>query len=327
MKLFQKSALAVAIAAVPFLSVNAMEALDDATLSEMTGQAGVTIESTLDSDGITVGSIQYTDEGSVYINDISVKSDTVGGYTSTQTIDVDTDGNLLTRTVTEGGQVITVGAVELRSTAQAMSHDSTAYVNDSIVDGVVGTSNASGANLVSNLSMTTKQAGASYANILNLSDKTTAGAAGAVNNGAVVEAAGVYTHTIDGVAIDITKAVEQAGNDIAIVTLGSSHISNLDVDALSGAVGVRGLKMHGGRDGSGDMTDIRASQVIWAVGEANTLDPNGVATAGAGGVYIQGSDASSFLEIDQIQFAGQSIGSVMINNIQQKGSVTRIYGH
>src|SRR5690554_5181915 len=202
MKLFQKSALAVAIAAVPFLSVNAMEALDDATLSEMTGQAGVTIESTLDSDGITIGSIQYTDEGSVYISDISVKSDTVGGYTSTQTIDVDTDGNLLTRTVTEGGQVIEVGAVELRSTAQAMAIGGSGYERDAIVDGVAGTTNASGANLVSNLSMTTKQAGASYANILNLSDKTTAGTVGAVNNSAVVEDNGVYTHTIDNVDID-----------------------------------------------------------------------------------------------------------------------------
>src|SRR5690554_7573863 len=65
MKLFQKSALAVAIAAVPFLSVNAMEALDDATLSEMTGQAGVTIETTVDgTNGITIGSIEYTDTGS-----------------------------------------------------------------------------------------------------------------------------------------------------------------------------------------------------------------------------------------------------------------------
>src|SRR5690554_4716668 len=251
MKLFQKSALAVAIAAVPFLSVNAMEALDDATLSEMTGQAGVTIESNLDSDGITIGSIQYTDEGSVYIKDISVKSDTAGGYTSTRTIDVDTDGNLLTRTVTDGGQLIEVGAVELRSKAQAMEHDGTAYVRDSIVAGGAGT-NASGANLVSNLSITIKQADASYANILNLSDKTDPGVAGAVNNGAVdgTTNPGVYTHTIGGVAVDITKAVMQDGNDIAIVTLGSSHISNLDVDALSGAVGVRGLKMHGGLDRS-----------------------------------------------------------------------------
>src|SRR5690554_7390833 len=280
MKLFQKSALAVAIAAVPFLSVNAMEALDDATLSEMTGQAGVTIESNLDSDGITIGSIQYTDEGSVYIKDISVKSDTAGGYTSTRTIDVDTGGNLLTRTVTDGGQLITVGAVELRSTTQAMKHDGTAYVNDEIAAG-------SGANLVSNLEITIEQADASYANILNLSD---------VANTKVIEDNGVYTHNIDGVDIDVTKAVMQTGNDIAIVTLGSSHISNLDVDALSGAVGDRGIRMYGGRDGSGNLTDIRSEHVILAVGVGNTLDSNGVATAGAGGVYIQGSGATSFLE-------------------------------
>src|SRR5690554_3471348 len=122
MKLFQKTALAVAIAAVPFLSVNAMEALDDATLSEMTGQAGVTIETTLDQSGITIGSIQYTDTvdsnnsndiggGSLLING-NIDNEGIGikiqGWdptannglgaaadsTSRQTIDINEDGDL-----------------------------------------------------------------------------------------------------------------------------------------------------------------------------------------------------------------------------------------
>ena len=80
MKLFQKSALAVAIAAVPFLSVNAMEALDDATLSEMTGQAGVTIETTVDgTQGITIGSIEYTDTNSGAANEIGGGSLVING--------------------------------------------------------------------------------------------------------------------------------------------------------------------------------------------------------------------------------------------------------
>src|SRR5690554_3096336 len=162
MKLFQKSALAVAIAAVPFLSVNAMEALDDAALSEMTGQAGVTIETQLDGTGITIGSIQYTDTdgivdgsstgGSVFIESVSIAAADGLAYTSTQKIDVDTDGNLVTSTTTSGGQKITVGDVQLRSHTQANA-------------------NTAGASLVSNLSMTTSQTGASYASVLNLSDK------------------------------------------------------------------------------------------------------------------------------------------------------------
>src|SRR5690554_3643531 len=125
MKLFQKSALAVAIAAVPFLSVNAMEALDDAALSEMTGQAGVTIETTLDETGITIGSIQYTDtvdasntadigggslliDGDIDSAGIGIKiqgwDPTANGglgaaasSTNHQTIDINDDGDLITK--------------------------------------------------------------------------------------------------------------------------------------------------------------------------------------------------------------------------------------
>src|SRR5690554_2318539 len=125
MKLFQKSALAVAIAAVPFLSVNAMEALDDATLSEMTGQAGVTIETTLDQTGITIGSIQYTDtlatgetgavgggsllidgdvagDGTNYgirIQGWNPTTNTAADSTSRRTIDINEDGDLITKSV------------------------------------------------------------------------------------------------------------------------------------------------------------------------------------------------------------------------------------
>src|SRR5690554_3643730 len=124
MKLFQKSALAVAIAAVPFLSVNAMEALDDATLSEMTGQAGVTIETQVDATGITIGSIEYTDTdsgavdeiggGSLLIdgnvdgngNGIRIRgwsgdkaSGSAVGSVSKRTIDINESGDLITETV------------------------------------------------------------------------------------------------------------------------------------------------------------------------------------------------------------------------------------
>src|SRR5690554_3143903 len=155
MKLFQKSALAVAIAAVPFLSVNAMEALDDAALSEMTGQAGVTIETTVDgTQGITIGSILYTDTAeSANTNDIGGGSVLItgnaageagitiqgqrwengtwvnGNSTTKRTIDVDVNGNLITKTEAADGyktvgtdnitaQKISVGQVLLQSETQ-----------------------------------------------------------------------------------------------------------------------------------------------------------------------------------------------------------------
>ena len=296
MKLFQKTALAVAIAAVPFLSVNAMEALDDAALSEMTGQAGVTIETQLDGTGITIGSIQYTDTdgivndgvndtgGSVFIESVGIAAADGLAYTSTQKIDVDTDGNLVTSTTTSGGQKITVGDVQLRSHTQANA-------------------NTAGASLVSNLSMTTSQTGASYASVLNLSDKA--------NNSAIV--GDVYTFA-NSETVDISKAT----GDIAIVTNSSSQITDLSVEALGGAIGIEGMKYHGGDDGSGGTLDMKSTQVIWA--------NNGTAANG-GGVYIQGSDSTGTLEIAKINIGGSNIGAVKISDIVQSGSVTRIYGH
>ena len=71
MKGFKKLALVAAIAA-PLSSVHALEALDDSMLSDMTGQAGVTID--LETQ-VEIGQVQWTDTdtgGSVNINGISV---------------------------------------------------------------------------------------------------------------------------------------------------------------------------------------------------------------------------------------------------------------
>src|SRR5690554_4398291 len=310
MKLFQKSALAVAIAAVPFLSVNAMEALDDATLSEMTGQAGVTIETTLDQTGITIGSIQYTDTvdstnpndiggGSLLINGnidnegVGIKiqgwdpiNNVAADSTSRQTIDINADGDLITRSYQiDGfggaerpvtGKRIQVGSVNLQNA------DATATVS-----------------LVSNLDMIMLEAG-SAAHILNLQGDNAS--------------RDISAYNIDGKTVDASKA----DGNIAIVTSSTSKISNLDVDALDGAVSIRGLSYSDTRDPVANPYGLMSStQVIWAKS----------GTANADGVYIQGSDSVGTLAIDSIAIGGGTIGSVAITDISQKGSTMRIYGH
>ncbi|MEH6447260.1 MAG: DUF6160 family protein [Oleispira sp.] len=64
MKTFKKLALVSAIAAAPF-AAQAMEALDDSTLGNTTGQAGVTVEMSIGDAGITIGGITYTDTATV----------------------------------------------------------------------------------------------------------------------------------------------------------------------------------------------------------------------------------------------------------------------
>ena len=93
MKGFKKLALVAAIAA-PLSSVHALEALDDSMLSDMTGQAGVTID--LETQ-VKIGQVAWTDTnegaagevggGSVLINDIFVGGWTGGGEVAGDRLD------------------------------------------------------------------------------------------------------------------------------------------------------------------------------------------------------------------------------------------------
>src|SRR5690554_1592303 len=314
MKLFQKSALAVAIAAVPFLNVNAMEALDDATLSEMTGQANVTIETTLDKTGITIGSIQYTDTvDSTNPNDIGGGSLLINGdvdgngngiqiqgwdpinnvaadSTSRRTIDINADGDLITRSY----QIDGFGGAERPVTGKRIQ------VGNVNLQNAAGTATVS---LVSNLDMIMLEAG-SEAHILNL-------------QGANSTRADMDVYQIDGKTVDVSKA----DGNIAIVTSSTSKIANLDVDALDGAVSIRGLSYSDTRDPLNNPYGLMSStQVIWAKGGDALTDETA-------GVFIQGSDSVGTLAIDSIAIGGGTIGSVAITDISQKGSTMRIYGH
>ncbi len=106
MKGFKKLALVAAISAAPFAQAE-LTAMDDSLLSEMTGQAGVSIE--LDT-AVTIGSITWTDddgadvsatEGSLVLSNIAFGGANVGGSAHADhdarfddiKIDIDVDGN------------------------------------------------------------------------------------------------------------------------------------------------------------------------------------------------------------------------------------------
>lgn len=74
MKGLKKLALATAVAAVPFAAHADLKALDDTSMGNVTGQAGVTIE--LETK-IDIGEFRYTDEGYFAMTDISIGGGTV----------------------------------------------------------------------------------------------------------------------------------------------------------------------------------------------------------------------------------------------------------
>jgi hypothetical protein len=141
MKTFQKITLAAAISAAPFAS-QALEALDDSVLAATTGQAGVTIEINIQDTGISVGEIEYKDQGSVVINDVTLTgwdtdTGTADDVTITQTIDVVGNGSIQMTNSTAAGQQlkIGVGSIELQGDlTQAKADASAAAVAKYVVD-------------------------------------------------------------------------------------------------------------------------------------------------------------------------------------------------
>lgn len=139
MKLLKKTSLAAAIMAAPFMAQAGMVALDDASMSDVTGQAGITMEINIGAAGISVGEIEYIDEGSVALKDLTVTNVT----NLTQTIDVDAAGNLLIGMSGVTGMQIGLGEVALRST----TGDEAQLVSDLSITMDLGASTTTIANL------------------------------------------------------------------------------------------------------------------------------------------------------------------------------------
>lgn len=88
MKSFTKLALAAAVLAVPFMAQADLKSMDDATLSNVTGQAGISISGTFSA---TVGKVALTQNGNALIQeDISLPSLTISDANPLK-IDIITD--------------------------------------------------------------------------------------------------------------------------------------------------------------------------------------------------------------------------------------------
>lgn len=97
MKKHNKALLFVAMFGLsPFASADLKE-MDDVSMSAAFGQAGVSIDLAINQDGVNVGEVVYTDEGSVRLQNIRVKSGTSDDVVVKQHVDVATNGELSIR--------------------------------------------------------------------------------------------------------------------------------------------------------------------------------------------------------------------------------------
>jgi hypothetical protein len=346
MKTLKKITLASAIAAAPFMAQAELTPMDDTLMGNTTGQAGVTVEINIDGGGISVGEIEYTDEGSVLIQNVQISN--VNNLT--QTIDVNTDGDLeIGMGAVDNINIALAGdgltsAVALKSVAG----DVTELVNNVDMQVDVGPHTTYIRNLASRsaaditgtgagqLGLPTDAAGGSVAiqsTVAVRIDSLNVGAFGYTDAQATVKqgeiSAGVATSVAgaDLKAAELIAAYNTAtGSTVdATVTAGVALTGDQET-AVQGAIAngaavkLTGVEFYKDNSATGGLAKDYAtiSQNIWAKGGSSAL---------GGGVYIQIGEIAGTLDIGAIEIGGASIGSVKVSDINLAGLTQRIYGH
>jgi hypothetical protein len=365
MKTFQKIALVSAIAAAPFAAQAGLVSLEEAEMSNVTGQAGVTIEIDLGNDGIKVGSVVYTDTahqiddlngvapggvgyivttadgGSVALENISVN---LTG-TIVQTIDVSETGDLVMTASAPGVMQIAAGNNALDTIGafsalklQAVDGSESELVNNLSLDVTLGTSTTTIKNLGTTLtggmgtlgSNNLVAVGSAYADVAS-SMAIQMNASAKIENLNV----GLFGYTKDqsvfvaaGAAAKY-QAAWTAGNAAERTALEAAY----DLDT-TGAVSDQAALENKIATGSAvqiagvSVTDANAADGMFSVEQTIWAVGGDASQPGSdAGVYIQMGAMNLDINVAGIGIGGSSIGSIAINGLEMNGLTQRIYGH
>ncbi|WP_097461598.1 DUF6160 family protein [Mangrovitalea sediminis] len=304
MKGLKKLVLVTAIAAAPMVANAQLKALNDSTLGNVTGQAGVTIEL---SSHMTIGQIKYTDDGSLTINNVEVGGAGVtangAAYATanntgwTNALD---DAAILIDIAANGDATIDLGSISGNP------------IDWGVKVGSIGIQDSTGA------TSTTL-----------LSNMEAFGLLGALN---------ITVHNQDYTPFGATAATSSLELQTAF------SVEDMQFDANFVAVGIRGLSIHHGgylaAVAAGNTAGATAAQFATADLNlyASTPTATSVTLLGSTGPVQVAQTATSALAIDvavspmdinmsQVLVGGVSVGSVAISNLAVDNTTLRIYGH
>jgi hypothetical protein len=343
MKTFQKIALVSAISAAPFAVQADLTPMDDSLMGNTTGQAGVTIEIDISGDGITVGEVEYIDEGSVLLQNINISNANI-----TQKIDVVTDGSLVIETSAITDLTVNIGNInnaglvgsENGASAVALSSvagDVTEVVNDIYLKADMGLSTVTLVNLQTTGNAATYGIDQTFDNGVDTASSAATGSLaikmessidinelnvglfGYTDKQANTKVANLLAASSGGSAADyMTGDVLSAGAGAAVVDAsGKTAAEAADEYADGSAVQLSNVQFYD-TDASGARINATMDQTIWAQGGS---------VAQGGGIYIAMGEIKGTLDIGGISIAKQSIGQVKISDINLSGMTQRIYGH
>ncbi len=316
MKGLKKIALVAAIAAAPLASHAGMKALDDTTMGNVTGQAGVTIE--LET-RVSIGEFTYTDEGSFVVSDIEI-----GG--------ADASGLL----VDEGGNRIEVPGMATQSDLL----DDLKIDIDVALDGdaVIHVGSITGAPIdwgVQAGAMSLRAADGSESTTL-LSNLKGFGLLGALDIRVDTKDVGTYANS-GSLMLDVAFTVERM---------------DFDVDFLG--VGVRGMSITGANSGGLTYTDAEIADLLakdveqdpvlaatlaalaagnnplgksFAVARVDVYKGDGLGASTATDVLrVDVNDVLMDINIAETIIGGASIGTISIDNLHVSDTRLAVYG-
>jgi hypothetical protein len=335
MKGFKKLALVAAIAA-PLSSVHALEAIDDAMLSDMTGQSGVTVD--LETQ-VSIGSVTWTDEGSLNLNSIKV-----GGFDPSQgTMDL-TDPNVLAAVQqaaqagdTDAATLLALFSTQATGTTDFSKLDDVRLVIDEAASGdlEILVVTQSGFNADGTVTQNGVDAGAPVDLGISVGSVSLAAAEGNANTATATIASNINLNVLLGPQKFVVKNTGDNGLIQAKGYFKLHESSSLDLDVAG--VSVTSLEMGElsgtGGYGNGEALTVAAAGVT---GYDADYTKKGLAfyDVTIGTKEVAGNDALNIavnsFNVDMkmgVNIGGASIGTVGITDLQLDGTSLTVYGH
>ena len=293
MKGLKKLALAAAVAAAPFAAQADLKALDDTSMGNVTGQAGVTIE--LETQ-VSIGQFSYTDEGSFNVNNIvlggagvTTSGAAAGRGTLLDQLKIDID------VADDGDAIIHVGTLDGNPIDWGMTADSMTLT--------AGTTGTDSTTLVSGL-----QAWGDLAALDIQVDTAT-------------------DHLNIAAAFDI----QDMDFDVPFLALGIQDMKVTGAGAGVDYNGDGVVDpTDGDLDGSGTVGDTQAEQVLLGFANVN-LDiykGNGLGASTATDVLrVDVNNVFMDVSVGSVLVGGTSIGSIAMDNVAITNTKLAVYGH
>ncbi len=310
MKGLKKLALVTAVAAAPFAAHADLKALDDTSMGNVTGQAGVTIEL---QTRVSIGEFTYTDEGTFAVTGIELGGSTASGLASAA--GAPTAGDLLDRlkididVADDGDAVIHVASVDQDANGNPVPIDWGMSVDTMSLRGNGGQ------------------------NTTLVSGMKAWGLLGALDIRVDTDDVAGYTDT-GTLKMDVAFTVNQMDFEVDFLAVGITGMSITGAAADGDTIDFSVLANAAAGDAAGQAQDARLQALAgagYAIARLNVYKGDSLFAGSAAPMTevlrVDVDDVLMDINIAQTRIGGTNIGTIGIDNLHISDTKMAIYGH